>query len=163
MDFNIRLDDTAQENLPGVSKRKSGVTVGDSDLSVQLGNDFEATIPLNRVEGAELLADPRPGVYLTMGISAAVENLGRDTVAVVGSYDGLVTVNFKEMVGSHVRPTGPTSNTSEKDEGAGTIRFQHLILSLEQPEEFVNALNGSLQNAGVSARPAAETSQSANT
>ena len=150
MDYKVRLDDDANLYLSNVSSRNSGAELTDTDLCVQLGKEFEIRIALDMVAGAEPMADPRPEVYLPLGVSAAVDRLGRDTLAAIGSYDGLVIIHFKEMVDARVAPTGGSAAERTAADQA-PVKLQNLIVSLEDPEGFVSRVR---ERVGGAARTA---------
>src|SRR5438445_9096968 len=104
MDFSLRLDPGALVNLDDVRGNASGVQVTDSDLIVNLGSEFNAQISRAAIDTVRPMDDPRPGVYFPMGLSAAAEKLGRDTVCIITSYDGLVEVDFNQEVQGEGRP-----------------------------------------------------------
>jgi hypothetical protein len=87
-----------------VTPAAAGVQVTDSDLVVNFGTEFSAHVSRSAIAGVQPVADPRPGVYFPMGLSAAVDKLGRDTVCIVTSYTGLVQVDFRQEVQGEGRP-----------------------------------------------------------
>jgi len=107
MDFNLRLDPGALVNLDGVKGNAAGVQVTDSDLVVNLGSEFAAQISRGAIDTVKAMDDPRPEVYFPMGVSAAAQKLGRDTVCIVTSYDGLVEVDLNQEVQGEGRPVAP--------------------------------------------------------
>lgn len=139
MEYKVQLDDDANLYLSGANSRNSGAELTGSDLCVQLGKEFEIRVGLDTVAGVEQMADPRPEVYLPLGVSAAVDRLGRDTLAAIGSYDGLVIIHFKEMVDARVAPTGGSAAERTAADQA-PVKLQNLIVSLEDPEGFVSRL-----------------------
>lgn len=104
MDFNLRVDPGALVNLEEVNPATAGVQVTDSDLIVNFGTEFSARVSRSAIAGVQPVADPRPGVYFPMGVSAAAEKLGRETVCIITSYTGLVQVDFRNEVQGEGRP-----------------------------------------------------------
>jgi hypothetical protein len=147
MDFTIRIDDEAEAYIPSVKQGKVAVTLGESHLAVHLGALFDLSVDVAAIAGACEMENPEPQVYLPLGISMAAEQLGRDTIAAVTSQDGLVMIDFAQPVEARKGPPAQDSDsddsdTDESDAGStGTmLTLQHLILSLQEPAEFVNAL-----------------------
>jgi hypothetical protein len=132
MDFAIRLDKDTKYVLPDLRQRDARVEVGQSELHVQLGYQFDLRTPIRDVTKVEPMADPEPSVFLPIGVSQAVEQLGRDTICVVGSQEGLVAVEFRDQVEAQVQPS--------RDAGPATIQMKRLILSLQDPDGFLKAL-----------------------
>lgn len=140
MKFSFTTDEGALVNLPDVTARNIDVDVTAGQLVVHFGPEFNASIDRSRVASAEEMADPRPRVFFPMGVSAAVEQLGRDTLCVVTSYHGLVQVRFDRQVDG---TTVPPNYSGKASTGAGSeVQFGSLILSLEKPVEFIRALRG---------------------
>jgi len=110
MDFNLRVDPGALVNLSNVKQATTGVHVTDSELAVDFGMDFTARINRSAIAGVEEVPDPRPAVFFPMGVTSAVDRLGRDTVCVITSYDGLVKVDFNREVEAEGRPIQPARN-----------------------------------------------------
>jgi hypothetical protein len=75
-----------------------------------------------------------------MGISAAVQRLGRETVAVITSLSGLVRIELHQQVQGMVRPPDYSRGKAPKD--AAPVQFDGLILSVQDPQGLVNALTG---------------------
>ena len=111
MDFKLRVDSGALVNLADVKGNSAGIEVTDADLLVNLGTEFNAQLSRSAIAQAEPISDPRPTVYFPMGLSAAAEKLGRDTVCVVTSYDGLVKVDFNQEVQGEGRPARVRSHS----------------------------------------------------
>ncbi|HZU11428.1 MAG TPA: hypothetical protein VFB58_01195 [Chloroflexota bacterium] len=141
MKFSFAVDEGALVNLPDVTSRNIDVDVTSDQLVVHFGPEFNASIDRTRVASAEDMADPRPRVYFPMGISAAVEQLGRDTICVVTSYQGLVRINFDRAVNGTT--VAPNYSGKASTEAGVDVQFGTLILSLEKPAEFIRALRGS--------------------
>jgi len=140
MDFKLRVDTEARTSLPDSNLNNSCVRITGSHLYVHLGEKFEARVDLAHVGKAQPVPDPQPQVYLPFGVSAAVETLGSDTLCVIGSREGLVALDFDQPVDTRTRPLDhPAADQSNLEDQ--TVRVQHLILSLEDPEGFVRALN----------------------
>lgn len=140
MDFPITIDRDACANLPGIESGTYLVSVDDSAISVYFGDRFEADIALSAVASAQPMDDPRPQAFLPMGVSSAVSTLGPETVTVLGAHTGLVEMTFREPVEARVPPPDARPN-SEPDATDGTIRIRRLIFNLDDPEEFLSALN----------------------
>lgn len=154
MEYKIAFDDNAQDYLPGMDLGDSSVELDDSVLAVRLGDEFEARLPVTSVSAVRSMPDPRPEVFLPPGLSAAMEQLGRDTVAVIGSYDGLIAIDFEEPVEARLNPTD--SSSQGEPANAATVQFRHLILSLEDPQSFTTDLTKRIDAPGPSssgARP----------
>jgi len=139
MDFAFAIDPEACVNLPGLRTSSARAAIDGSTLTVDFGELFHSEIALSAVSDAREIPDPRPETYLAMGVSAAVSTLGYDTVTVAGSYQGLVEIDFSQDVAARVRPPGDTPN-SDAGEGNGAITFRHLVLSLQDPGSFLDAL-----------------------
>lgn len=150
MDFKMRMDPGALVNLPDVKGRTITLRADDAELYLQFGEEFEAHIPRSSIAGTEQLADPRPTVFFPMGISAAVERFGRDTLCIVASHDGLVQVNFNGPVQGTTSPPNYMGKTRTIAEGS-PIEFRSLILSLEDPQGFTQAL--AQRGSAAAARP----------
>ncbi|HEX8917869.1 MAG TPA: hypothetical protein VF898_05175 [Chloroflexota bacterium] len=138
MDFQMVIDDAARTNLPGVSARNSAATVSDTELEVHLGDLFELHAGRGQVAAAQQIDDPKPTVFLPLGVSAAAERFADQTIAVIGSHEGLVMVDFTDTVDA--RKVVPEHDDSESDSGPRGIQVRHLILSLKDPQGFVEAL-----------------------
>ena len=147
MDFAIAIDKDACANLPGLDPKDARVELNDSSLAVHFGERFDADVDLAAITEARHMPDPRPQTYLTMGVSAAVNTMGVDTVSVLGSHEGLLEIGFRDLVQAHVPPPRGTPN-SEEGTGDGTIMMRHLIVNLEDPDGFLRALDERL-HAGV--------------
>ena len=141
MKFALRVDeDDARSLAPDLTAASSYVEITDSELEIHVGQELETSTPLSLVTSAEQLDDPRPEVFLPLGVSAAVEQLGRDTVSAVGAYDGLVAVRFREPIEADVRPIDYSPGDDVVPD-ASKVTFQRLVLSVENPAEFVQAIN----------------------
>jgi hypothetical protein len=140
MDFAMKVDPGALVNLPDVKANDMMVRVTDNQLSVHFGPEFDAQIDRQSVKSASVIEDPRPAVHLPMGISAAVQRLGRETVAVITSLSGLVRIELHQQVQGMVRPPDYSRGKAPKD--AAPVQFDGLILSVQDPQGLVNALTG---------------------
>lgn len=118
MDFKLRLDPGALVNLDAVKGNSTGVQVTDSDLIVNLGSEFSAQVSRTAIDTVKPMDDPRPEIYFPMGLSAAAQALGRETVCIVTSYDGLVEVDFNQEVQGEGRPVA-SRTTGSMDRQAG--------------------------------------------
>lgn len=147
MDFAMKIDQGALVNLPDVKQNDLTLSVTDSELYVHFGPEFDAHIDRGSIKSAALMEDPRPAVNLPMGISAAVEQLGRETVAIATSLSGLVRVEFIRQVEGMVRPPDYTRGKAPKD--AAPVQFSAMILSVEDPQGLVNALSGRVGSDGT--------------
>ena len=147
MDFAMKIDPGALVNLPDVKSSDMAVHVTDSELAVHFGPEFDARIDRQSIRSAMLMADPRPAVHLPMGISAAVERLGRGTVAIITSQTGLVRVEFDRQVEGMVRPPDYSRGKAPRD--AAPVQFDGMILSVQDPQGLVNALSGRASAAGA--------------
>jgi hypothetical protein len=116
----------------GVSRRQAVVQVRDGKMHVQFGPMFDHTFSLEEVAGAERATWP-----LWAGIGPRA-NL-RGAVGLVGAYRNVVRVTFKkpQSVRLFVVP----------------VTCQRLYLSLEDPEGFIEAIEGHLE---ATARPEPE-------
>lgn len=140
MDFAMKVDPGALVNLPDVKSSDISVQVTDGELAVHFGPEFDARIPRQSIKNASSLENPAPAVHLPMGISAAVEQLGRETIAIVTAQSGMVRVEFDRQVEGMVRPPDYTRGKAPRD--AAPVQFDGLILSLQDPQGFVNSLTG---------------------
>jgi hypothetical protein len=147
MDYALRIDKNAQAMVPDVKGGKARVALDGSEICVTLGKELLFKTDVGLVSSAEQIADPRPTVYFTMGVSAAFDQMGRDTVAALGSHDGLVRLDFSRPVEGTVRPADLSPKGQPGPEPA-TIRFQHLILSMSDPAGFVQAVNDQARSTG---------------
>jgi hypothetical protein len=148
MNFKLRIDDQAGSYLPGVTSGNSGVELTASELSVRLGRELELEVDLPSVARATPVSNLEPEVFLPLGVSAAVERFGRDAVAAIGSHEGLVLLDFHRDVDARTLTADAAAGDPKSGEQA-TIQIRHLILSLEDPEGFVQAVND--QSGGRSA------------
>lgn len=147
MDFAIRVDPGALVNVPDVKASDITVRVTDGELAVHFGPEFDTQIDRQSIKGAATMEDPRPGVHLPMGISAAVERLGRGTVAIVTSLSGLVHIELNRQVEGMVRPPDYTRGKAPRD--PAPVQFDGLILSVQDPQGLVNALSGRVGATGA--------------
>jgi hypothetical protein len=147
MDFAMKIDPGALVNLPDVKASDMGVHVTDSELAVHFGPEFDTRIDRQSIKGAATMEDPRPAVHLPMGISAAVECLGRGTVAIITSLSGLVRIELDRQVEGMVRPPDYSRGKAPRD--AAPVQFDGLILSVQDPQGLVNALSGRVGAAGA--------------
>jgi hypothetical protein len=69
-----------------------------------------------------------------------VEQFGRDTVAAIGSREGLVLLDFHRTVEARTLTAAAAAANPPTGEQA-TVQVRHLILSLEDPEGFAQAVN----------------------
>ena len=155
MDFPMLIEDAARENLPNVSARNSAATISDTELYIHLGELFELRVDLAQVAGAREIEDPRPTVYLPVGVSAAVERFDEQTLSVIGSLDGLVMVDFTEAVDA--QKIVPDHPDTAGDSGPRQIEVRHLILSMKDPQGFIEAL---IQKIPSDAQPVGSTASS---
>jgi hypothetical protein len=139
MDFKLQIDPGALVNLPDVKERAISISVDPTNLVVKFGAEFNTTIDRSAVEKAEEMGDPRPAVYFPMGLSAAVQQLGRDTVCMVTSYQGLVKIDFNRDVEATVHPTDYTGKGGQTE--GQQVQFRHLVLSMQNPSGLIAALN----------------------
>jgi hypothetical protein len=139
MDFAMKIDQGALVNVPDVKQNDMWVRVNDGELSVHFGPEFDARVDSGSVKSAALMDDPAPAVHLPMGISAAVEKLGRETVAIITSHSGLVRIEFTRQVEGMVRPPDYTNGKAVRD--AAPVQFNSVILSVQDPQGLVNALS----------------------
>ena len=102
-----------------------------------------------QIREAQAMADPRPHIYFPLGASAAVDQLGRNTLVAIGSYDGLVMINFNRMVDGKVAPTGGSASQRTALEQA-PVRFEHLVIALEDREGFLQAVKEACAGASQS-------------
>jgi hypothetical protein len=147
MDFAMKVDPGALVNLPDVNGNDMAVTVTDSELTVHFGPEFDARIDRGSIKGATLMEDPRPAVHLPMGISAAVQTLGRETIAIITSLSGLVRIELTRQVEGMVRP--PDYSRGKAPAEAMAVQFDGLILSVEDPQGLVNALSSRVGSGGT--------------
>jgi hypothetical protein len=147
MDFAMKVDPGALVNLPDVNGNDMAVTVTDSELTVHFGPEFDARIDRGSIKGATLMEDPRPAVHLPMGISAAVQTLGRETIAIITSLSGLVRIELTRQVEGMVRP--PDYSRGKAPDEAMAVQFDGLILSVEDPQGLVNALSSRVGSGGT--------------
>lgn len=147
MDFAMKIDPGALVNLPDVKASDTAVRVSDGELAVHFGPEFDAQIARQSIKTAATMDDPRPAVHLPMGISAAVECLGRGTVAIITSRSGLVRIEFDRQVEGMVRPPDYTRGKAPRD--SAPVQFDELILSVQDPQGFVNALSNRVGAAGT--------------
>lgn len=147
MDFAMKIDPGALVNLPDVKANDMSIQVTDSGLSVHFGPEFDAQIDRQSIKSAAIMEDPRPAVHLPIGISAAVERLGRGTVAIVTSLTGLVRIEFDRQVEGMVRPPDYTRGKAPRD--AAPVQFDGMILSVQDPQGLVNALSGRVGATGA--------------
>jgi hypothetical protein len=147
MDFAMKLDPGALVNLPDVKQSDIMVRVTDSELAVRFGPEFDAHIDRGSIKSAVLMEDPRPAVNLPMGISAAVQRLGRETIAVVTGQTELVRIEFTRLVEGMVRP--PDYSRGKAPSEAAPVQFNGLILSVQDPRGLVNALTSRVGSDGA--------------
>lgn len=140
MNFKVRIDDEARAFLPGVSSRNSKVELSDSELRISVGKELETRVDLTSVAQVRSIPNPEPEVFLPLGISAAVEQFGRDTVAAIGSHEGFVLLDFHRTIEARTLTAAAAAGEAKTSEQA-TIPVRHLILSLEEPATFVDAMN----------------------
>lgn len=118
MDYRFQEDPGALVNLPRVKGKTLCAQVTDGELIVEFGPEFSARVNRSAISGAEEIADPRPEVYFPMGVSAAVDRLGRETLCVVTSHRGLVRVDFDhEVEGSGLPVSAPQSGAAPGGRG----------------------------------------------
>lgn len=139
MEFGIPIDDEARSVAPGIRVGDAVVELNEGMLVVRLGALLTLRVELGAVSGAALVPDPRPVIFLPPGVSSAVERFGSDVVCAIGSYDGLVRIDFTDMVEAETRPS---SGVPDESSGTSTtVSLLHLIVNLEDPEGFVDALS----------------------
>jgi hypothetical protein len=90
---------------------------------------------------------------LPFGISAAVQQFAADTVAAIGSHEGLVALDFHRTLEAKTLTAAAASGEAPRSEQA-VLGIGHLVLSLEDPEDFVSALNGRMAEARTLPTPA---------
>ncbi|MBV9281143.1 MAG: hypothetical protein JOZ41_13760, partial [Chloroflexi bacterium] len=95
--------------------------------------------------------DPRPEVYLPLGISVAVEQLGRDTLVAIGSYANLVRLDLNRQVEVHSTAAGLVQ-AMQPEGPMAALHPRHLILSLTDRDGFTRAVGE--RAAGSAAAPA---------
>jgi hypothetical protein len=143
------VDDEARSIIPDLAAAGPVLEVTETQVSLRFGALLQFEVPRGLVRGASLLPDPRPAVFLPPGVSAAVELLGRDTVAAVASHEGLVRLDFSQPIEARTRPIGDTPGTDEYAEedapesqpsGESTLRLQHLIIAVDEPEALVREI-----------------------
>lgn len=147
MDFAMKVDPGALVNLPDVKASDMVVRVTDSQLTVHFGPEFDTQIDRQSIKSAATMEDPRPAVHLPMGISAAVERLGRSTIAIVTSLSGLVHIELNRQVEGMVRPPDYSRGKAPRD--AAPVQFEGLIVSVQDPQGLVNALSGRVGATGA--------------
>ncbi|MGI8824207.1 MAG: hypothetical protein ACR2JC_00910 [Chloroflexota bacterium] len=138
MDFPMAVDKGAGANLPDLNSRDCTVTLDDTALGIRFGTRFHTEVERSKIAEARSMPDPRPETYLSMGVSSGVKTLGTDTLSVIGSHDGLVEIVFREPVEVRVLDTDMTKETEAAEDGRG-ISVQRLIVSLQEPERFLEA------------------------
>ncbi|GAC1645133.1 MAG: hypothetical protein NVS4B2_34700 [Chloroflexota bacterium] len=148
MDFPIAVDREARVMLPDLDLQGLSVALSPSALVVRFSHRFDAQVELSAIESVQAIPDPRPGSFLPMGVSAAVNTLGSDTIAVLGSHDGLVQIDFREAVPAHVvaPDNAPGGGVRAAD---GTIGMRRLIVSLQEPGAFIEAFEAQRRGAGT--------------
>src|SRR5437879_4263090 len=127
MDYKLQMDPGALVNLPDVRPNATGIQVSDTELSVQFGPEFNATVERGTIAEVKLMDDPRPDVYFPMGVSAAVDRLGRDTLCIVTSHMGLVRIDFNREIAGRTCPTDYSGKGRPQEESA-EVQFRSLIL-----------------------------------
>lgn len=142
MDFTFRrLEGSSafdQDQIMG----EASISVDSSGLIVSAGTLFSAYIPIGDVTGGVHMPDPRPTIQLPLGLSATPSQWGRHMLCLLSAYDGLVRLDFRRTIS-----TG-TPGTSTKTTGdSETIEFDHLLLSLADPDRFLDALNAAKRSA----------------
>lgn len=143
MDFALSIDDDeAAVKAPNLRRGSSVLSIERDAITVRLGEELAFSTPLRSVQRAQLLPDPRPHIFLPLGVSAAAQQYGAETLCAIGSYEGLVRIDFTRTVEAEVRPPDLSMRQTEAPSSA-TVGFSHLILSLEDPEACVAVLNGS--------------------
>lgn len=147
MDFAMKIDPGALVNVPDVKQSDMWVRVNDGELSVHFGPEFDTRVDRGSIKTAALMEDPAPAVHLPMGISAAVEKLGRETVAIITSHSGLVRIEFTRQVEGMVRP--PDYSRGKAPAEAAPVQFDSVILSVQDPQGLVNALSGRIGAEGT--------------
>ena len=140
MDFKLRMDDAARANLADLKLDQSTLQLTDSDLLFKFGTDFEVSVPLTSVAGAEVIPNPEPEVFLPHGVSEAVDKLGRETIAAIGAQDGLVAIDFKEPVEARTRPPDTHADEGSAESGSQSVTLRRLIVSPADPEAFAQAV-----------------------
>jgi hypothetical protein len=120
--FPIRIDAWARPLLlvGGATRENAYVELDDEELSIQFGWLFGATIPREKISGAQHARWP---LWLGLGAGWRV-GLG-GLFGAVGSFQNVVEVRLTEPVRVW-----------------GLLRCRRLAFSLEQPDEFLAALAG---------------------
>lgn len=139
MDFAISIDDEAKSVAPGTTDGRSKVELTDALFCLQFGRLLRVRVDRQAISGASMLPDPRPTVYLPPGVSSAVEQFGAEVLCAVGSHDGLVRIDFNRSVQGETRPANVTL-TERPEAPESSVEFQHLIVSLEDPDGFITAV-----------------------